>query len=189
MSPLIVRWQFNWVSYFFIPSIELNLNGFWTKTILVVGIFPFLRDFHLCQSWFMRIGQDNIGLVLIIYRYFVTIWDSYFFDCICNCFSGCLGIKVFKCTFPVIRCWKFYHLIRRNTIFVQLNLNASWAQTILVICIFPFLAHFYFGLFWFVRIGHDYLTWIRCFDSLCVAFWNIDFFYCIVDNLASFLLV
>ena len=107
MSPFIVRWQFNRLSYFFIICIQLNLDGFWTEAILVIGIIPLLSDFHLCKSWFMRVGQDNISLVLIIYRHLVTIWDSNFFNRISNGFSSCLGIKVFKCTFPIIRCRKF----------------------------------------------------------------------------------
>ncbi len=56
---------------FSIPSIELNLNGFWTKNILVVGIFPFSRDFHSCQR--VHAYCHDISLVLFItYRHLVN---------------------------------------------------------------------------------------------------------------------
>ena len=107
VSPLIVRRQFNRISYFFIICIQLNLNRFWTEAILVIGIIPFLSDLHVSMGWFMSVCQDNISLVLIIYRHLVTIWDSYFVNSIGDRFPSNLGIKVFKCTFPIIRCRKF----------------------------------------------------------------------------------
>lgn len=132
----------------------------------------------------MRIGQDNIGLVLIIYRCFVTIWDSYFFDCICNCFSGCLDIRFSNAPFQSfaaessttwssqdhlciieLECWlDGDHLGRPSSTSCSLLL---WS--------------FKFSACW------SRLLDLGCLLDGCVAFWNIDFFDCIVDNLASFL--
>ncbi len=177
MSPLIVRWQLNWISLLFHRSIELNLDRFWTVCWSLASS-TFLRNFHLCPK--LVHAWSRAFICPYVYRHLNPL-DNGFFPYKYWSFSIALASR-FQSTFPNHSLLRVLPLIRRKGIFVSLNLNAVDEGRLGCLHL-PLLAHFYFGA-WFVRVGR-LRPWVSCFKQL-VAFWNIDFFYCIVINWPAF---
>ena len=75
-----------------------------TKTILVVIVHPDLSDWNIHRTWSVRVGQDDITLLLALFCYGVTFRNVHFFHRIVNSLSVCFFSKFLKGVSPFIVC-------------------------------------------------------------------------------------
>ena len=173
------------VGHLFTVGIKIHSNLSRTKAILVVIVSPDLHDWNIHRTWGMCIGQDKITLLLALFCYGVAFRNYYFLNRIVNDLSICFFWKFSKGMSPLIVSRQDNFLAHLLITCIQLNLNFFWTKAILVISIFPFLGYLNLSDSRLMLIGQDRMCWILVINWKGIAFWDILFFYSVVNGLTG----
>ena len=119
----------------------------------------------------------SIGNIVIIYTCFITIYQ-FFTYCINDFVTGCIFWQIGEAVFPIVICGYFL-AVNFGSVCKEVDCDAVWADTILVVTVIPGLGTFDFSRLRFMSVG-DVVTINCCFISF-----NCIFFYSISDFVAS----
>ena len=172
--PLIRFWQFKGLVCSNPIFIKSDCNRRWAKTILVIGIVPFLGYLNFRFRRSVRIANHYLTWIGRFYRLSIPFWNFCFFHGILNSLTSFFLIQIREGISPVVGCRKFYLFTWFLVIRIELDLDALRTKAVLVFCISPFLGHCYTCLTWFVGVGNGW-TFDSCWVvSNCIFCYRID---------------
>ncbi len=140
---------------------EVDSNGSWAQTILVVLIFPDLVYLDRGCTWFIGIGNGDISIFNSSYGSGVSLYFWDFFDGVDDVFFVCLLSESCPSMCPLVISSQGYRFAQLFTVSIELNLDSFRTFTVLIVLVIPSLGYCEAGLTRCIAIG-DIVLIVGC---------------------------
>ena len=148
VCPVSVVIRFYFLRIHFITVCKKVYSNFLrSDSILVIAIVPCLDATYFCFCCIMSIGN-----VVIIYDCSVAIYKVFTYR-INNFFTILIFVKIIECVFPVI-CYSYFLRFNFYSVCKEVDCDAVWADTVLVVTVVPCLSTFNFSRLRCMRVGN-----------------------------------